>query len=202
MEETVYAFQEQYDLVVCGGGVGGVAAAIEAARAGLRTALVEKTIFLGGLATTGMINIYLPLCDGKGRQATFGIAEELLHLSIRYGPGDVPAWREARRDPGAGRFRVTFAPAAFILALDEATEKAGVDLWLDTLACTPVMEGNAVAGVEVENKSGRGLLRARCVVDATGDADLAFRAGAPCEDEGNYLAMWAMGRLFAKRQAQ
>ena len=83
-----------YDLIVAGGGVAGVAAALEAARAGLRVALVEKTIITGGLATAGLVNIYLPLCDGCGHQVTFGIAEELLQLSLRYGPGNVPAdWR-------------------------------------------------------------------------------------------------------------
>ena len=61
-------FQSRYDLVVAGGGVAGVAAALAGARRGLRTALVEKTVWFGGLATTGLIYIYLPLCDGNGTQ--------------------------------------------------------------------------------------------------------------------------------------
>ncbi|HAH86374.1 MAG TPA: FAD-dependent oxidoreductase, partial [Armatimonadetes bacterium] len=56
-------FDKEYDVLVAGGGVAGVAAALESARAGLKTALIEKTITPGGLATTGLINIYLPLCD-------------------------------------------------------------------------------------------------------------------------------------------
>ena len=129
---------------------------------GLRTALIEKTVLIGGLATTGLINIYLPLCDGRGRQVTFGIAEELLHLSIKYGPGDVPAgWREPGEHAERGRYRVAFSPASFVLAMDEALEAAGVTLWLDTLVCRSVMEGERIVGLEVENKSGRGLLPAR-----------------------------------------
>jgi len=125
------------------------------ARAGLKTALVEKTVLVGGLATTGLINIYLPLCDGCGRQVIHGIAEELLHLSLKYGPGDVPAgWRGDAPKEEARRYRVIFSPASFVLALDEALAHAGVDLWLDTLVCAAVMEGARVAGVEVENKSG------------------------------------------------
>ncbi len=181
-------FEKTYDVVVAGGGVAGVAAALEAARAGVRTALVEKTIQAGGLATSGLINIYLPLCDGCGRQVTFGIAEELLHLSIRYGPGDVPPdWSE-----GTARYQTPFSPASFALALDEALADAGVDVWLDTLMCLPVMEGSRVTGLEVENKSGRGALRAGCLVDATGDADVVWRAGGACEEGDNWLSVWAM----------
>ncbi|NQT53761.1 FAD-dependent oxidoreductase [bacterium] len=185
-------FERTVDVLVAGAGVAGVAAALEAARNGLRTALVEKTILVGGLATTGLVNIYLPLCDGNGTQVTHGIAEELLHLSIKYGPGDVPAgWNRGRNNPERGRYRVVFAPASFILALDEVLVAAGVELWLDTCACAPVLEGDRVVGLEVENKSGRGVLRAGCVVDATGDADVAFRAGAACAEGENWPSIWA-----------
>ena len=187
------SFEESFDVIVCGGGVAGVAAALEAARAGLRTALLEKTILPGGLATSGLINVYLPLCDGNGRQVTFGIAEELLRLSLRYGPGEVPAWREARGGVECARFQAVFSPASFALALDEALVSAGVEIRFDTLACSPVMDGSRVVGVEAETKAGRGLLRAGCVVDATGDADIAYRAGAPCTEGRNTLAMWALG---------
>ena len=76
---------EQYDVAVCGGGIAGIAAALAAAREGKKVVLIEKQFMLGGLATAGLITIYLPLCDGKGRQVSFGLAEELLRLSITYG---------------------------------------------------------------------------------------------------------------------
>lgn len=193
-------FEKTYDVLVAGGGVAGVAAALEAARAGLRTALVEKTILLGGLATTGLVNIYLPLCDGRGKQVTFGIAEELLHLSLKYGPGNIPPdWNSG----GERKRRLTgvFSPASFVLALDEVLEQAGVDVWLDTLICRPSMEGRRVTGLEVENKSGRGWLKAGCVVDATGDGDVAFRAGAPCAEGDNWLTMWALQASLEKARA-
>lgn len=189
-------FEKDFDVLIAGAGVAGIAAALECARAGLHTALVEKTVLVGGLATTGLINIYLPLCDGLGHQVTYGIAEELLHLSIKYGPGDVPdGWRT-----GHGRYQTPFSPASFVLALDEALEDAGVELWLDTLFCQPVMDGERIVGLEVENKSGRGVLRACCVIDATGDADVAYRAGAPCAESDNWLSLWAIQASYTKAQ--
>lgn len=186
-------FDRTYDVLVAGAGVAGVAAAVASARSGLRTALVEKTVLVGGLATAGLIYGYTPLCDGVGHQVTYGIAQELLHLSIKYGPGGVPAnWRSPDPQDWGCRYKTSFSPAAFVLALDELLAGAGVELWLDTLVCLPVMEGDRVRGLEVENKSGRGVLRARCLVDATGDADVAYRAGAPCEEADNWLSLWAL----------
>jgi hypothetical protein len=188
-----WAFEKTCDVLVCGAGIAGVAAALEAARSGMDTLLVEKTIFPGGLATTGLVNIYLPICDGNGRQVSFGLAEELLHLCTVYGPGREPAdWRDLRQAIEPRRYRVAFSPASYILALDEVLEQAGVRLLFDALACAPVMENRCVAGVAIENKSGRGVIRAHCVVDATGDADIAFRAGVPCVQGPNRLSIWAI----------
>jgi len=131
---------------------------------------------------------------------TFVIAEELVFWSIKYGPGDVPTdWAKTtggqqgdtvtRLYPEAAlgkRYMTPFCPAAFALGLDEAMEASGAELWLDTLACLPILEGRRVAGVEVENKSGRIALRAGVVIDGTGDADIAARAGAPCEELGSF----------------
>src|SRR4030042_1875939 len=128
-----------YDVLVCGGGIAGVAAALEAARSGRRTALLEKTILLGGLATAGLIWAYPPLYDANGAKVTAGLAEELLELACRYGPGGT--------DPSRlGVDWTIFSPAAFVLALDEALVGAGVGIWLDTLVCQPVMEGDCVRG--------------------------------------------------------
>jgi len=190
--------EKTYDVAVIGGGVAGVAAALQCARDGLKTALVEKTVLFGGMATTGLVPIYMPLCDGNGRQVTFGIAEELLIASIKYGRGHIPArWGGASAgESGAEelydeadlgkRYMTPFNPWSFALALDEVLEASGADLWLDTLACLPILEGGELAGVEVENKSGRIALRAGCVIDATGDADIAARAGAACEEFGSF----------------
>ena len=79
----------EYDVVVVGGGVAGVSAALAAKRSGAeKVLLIEKQFMLGGLATLGIITVYLPICDGEGKQVSFGIAEELLHLSVKHGYED------------------------------------------------------------------------------------------------------------------
>ena len=113
-------FTVSYDVAVVGGGVAGIAAAIQSARSGKKTVLIEKTILLGGLATSGLVYIYLPLCDGNGHQATHGICEELLRNSIQYGPGEIPEnWRQEKNAPERKRLMCRFSPASFMLSLEE-----------------------------------------------------------------------------------
>jgi hypothetical protein len=148
----------EYDVIVAGGGVA----------------------ILGGLATAGHIAIYLPLCDGMGNKVIGGIAEELLLESIRYGGGNLPPEWEGRpnRVDTQKRYKTEFNAPAFVLALDRFIGEARVDLLLDTVFCTPVMEEGHCKAVIVENKSGRQAYLCRAVVDATGDADVLTRAGA------------------------
>lgn len=186
-------FDVKYDVAVIGGGIAGVAAALQAARSGKKTVLVEKTILLGGLATSGLVYIYLPLCDGNGHQVTFGLCEELIRKSIQYGPGKIPEhWQDGKNAREEERFRCIFSPAAFMLALDEAVQEAGIDVWFDTLVCGAEVNGNRLTGAIVENESGRGVIHAKRFVDASGSSILARRAGVPCLDENNYLSIWAI----------
>ena len=83
------------DVIVVGGGIAGVAAAVAAARQGADVMILEKTALFGGLATNGLISWYEPLCDGQGTQLMYGLPEELLRLSVRYGPDTLPAiWKD------------------------------------------------------------------------------------------------------------
>lgn len=186
-------FEKTYDVAVIGGGIAGIAAALQSVRSGMKTILIEKTILPGGLATTGLVYIFLPLCDGFGRQVTFGITEELIRASFQYGPGAIPEkWHQGVNAPENERFRSIFSPAAFMLALDELLENAGVDIWFDTLLCDTEMNGEKITAAIVENKSGRGRIKARCFIDASGDCSLARLAAIPCHDEYNFLSMWAI----------
>ena len=86
--------REAYDVIAAGGGVAGAAAALAAARAGKRTLLLEKATALGGLATIGLINFFVPMCNGRGRQIIFGMAEEFLQLARKHGYDDLPeVWK-------------------------------------------------------------------------------------------------------------
>ena len=88
------------DCLIAGGGFAGISAALAAARQGAKVVLVEKAFILGGLGTAGIVTIYLPLCDGNGRQVSFGIAEELFRLSIEHGAEDryPDAWLEQGKE--------------------------------------------------------------------------------------------------------
>ncbi len=185
------SFEKEYEIVVAGGGIAGVAAAVEAARRGCRTALIEKTVILGGLATAGLIDFYQALCDGNGRQVTFGLAEELLHRSILYGPGDVPpGWRGENNAPEERRYTTLFSPASLVMALDEILQQTGVEVWFDTLICDVEQTDSRLTGIVVENESGRGMIRAGEFIDASGSALLFRRCGAACHDADNVPSLW------------
>ncbi len=156
---------------------------------------------LGGLATLGFIAYYLPLCDGRGKKVSGGIAEELLHLSIKYGYSTLaPEWKDGKGIGTKKRYTSMFSPPEFIYALDELMIAEGVDILFDTIFCRPVMKGNTCQSVIVENKSGRTAYRAKMFVDASGDADLIYRAGAKCVEEKNYLAYWFYNTNLKKMQ--
>lgn len=185
-----------YDVAVCGGGFGGISAALAAARMGKRVLLMEKEYILGGLGTAGIVTIYLPLCDGMGRQVSFGIAEELLRLSILHGAeARYPAnWLDGvgsrtEKDP---RFEVQYNPQVFAVLAEKLLQEAGVEILYGTYVTAVKAEKDKLTHLIAENKSGRQAYRVGSVVDATGDCDIANFAKAPTETfkQGNVLAAW------------
>ena len=197
-------YSKKYEVVVAGGGIAGIAAALAAARNGAKVALIEKTILLGGLATTGLIYVYLPICDGNGTQVNFGICEELLKMSLKYGPGMVPSdWRQRRNATEQQRYRCLFSPASLALALDEALSTAAVDVWLDTLVCDVELDAHQrLRSILVENTSGRGKIKADIFIDATGDATVARRAGVPVDVCDNWLSVWSLEYQLGQKQGE
>ena len=99
IETREVTYKGEYDIIIAGGGIAGVAAALAARRLGSKVLLIEKSVMLGGLATLGLISWYEPLCDGDGRHIIKGISEELLLLSIQYGP-DIACSLEDRQERG------------------------------------------------------------------------------------------------------
>jgi hypothetical protein len=183
-----------YDVIVVGGGVAGVAAALAAARNNAKVLLLEKQAVLGGLATAGHVVYYDPICDGMGHKIYSGITEELFNVSIKYGYSTLPdEWRGGpwKVDNSSERYQTVFNGPAFVMALDELVLGAGIDILLDTVFCDVEMEDGLCKAVIVENKSGRQAYRCKAVVDASGDADVLYRAGAPCSEGDNHVTYWA-----------
>lgn len=186
-EKPIY--KRKYDVIVVGGGIAGIAAAVSASREGASVLLIEKSINLGGLATNGLISWYEPLCDGKGNQIIYGIAEELIQLSVKYCFDNLPPkWGgNSKTREENQRYSTFFSPTVFSIVLEQYVIEEGVDLRLDTLATYPVMEENVCCGIVVESVSGREFFEAGAVVDATGDATVMYRAGVPTVNGKNYM---------------
>ncbi len=191
-----------YDVVVVGGGIAGVSAALAAARAGAKVCLLEKFCAVGGLATIGNVVIYLPLCDGKGHQVSGGICEELIKLSVDDEPkerpglriGPVPAcWAKGgdAEERKKHRYQTGFNPVTFMYKLERLLLKNHVKIYYDTRFCTVLKEGNAIKAVVVESKGGRQALLTQAVVDASGDADVVYAAGDKTVSiGGNVRSCW------------
>ncbi len=195
---------ENYDTVVVGGGVAGVSAALASARNGAKTLLIERTYMLGGLGTAGLVTIYLPICDGMGRQVSFGIAEELLRLSAEY--GYEPNFRADGRHTGRAwleeghsieekkkdRFDVQYNGCVFAILCEQLLIENGVDILYGTTVCSADVKEDRITAVITENKSGRQAFTGKNFIDASGDADLALQAGAQTAEfqQGNVLASW------------
>jgi ribulose 1,5-bisphosphate synthetase/thiazole synthase len=192
-EITVTA--EKYDVIVAGGGISGISAALAAARNGAKVLLVEKQCLLGGLATLGLITIYLPLCDGEGNQVIYGIGEELLRLSVKYGvEARYPkAWLEngSVEEKKNQRFMVQYNPHIFAIAVEQLLKSEGVEFLYDTRICDVEMQEKRIKTVIVENIEGRSAIMTKSVVDATGDAAICQFSGAKTEIyKENKLANW------------
>lgn len=186
------------DVLVCGGGIAGIASALAAARSGKRVILTERVFLLGGLATAGLVTIYLPLCDGYGRQVSYGLAEELLRLSVSvYNDHALGAcWLEdggkEHQNENTPRFEVNFNPHIFAISAEQALLDAGVKLLYGTTAVGAVRDGDKLSAVIFENKSGRFAIQAKSFIDASGDADIGFFSKTPTQTfaQGNVLAAW------------
>jgi hypothetical protein len=166
-EERKTPILGEYDVIVAGGGPAGFGAAVAAGRSGAKTLLIERFNCLGGMWTSGLVN---PLFDYENKG---GIVQELVDRINSLGMNTL-----------SGPEMYTFDFETMKLLLDRMVLGAGVKMLLHTFIVDVVMEGDTICGVIVENKGGRGVYKAKIVIDCTGDGDVAARAGAP----------WNMGR--------
>lgn len=157
-----------YDVVVCGGGPAGFGAALAAAREGASTLLVERLAHLGGMHTAaGVLN----WCDTPGGP----LFDELYTRMADAGFAHYRMDHEKFVPPGRAQMDTEFSKALMMQMLLEA----GVEpLLLTHVDCT-LIEAGRITGIEVVNKSGRMIIHARTVIDATADADIAADIGVP-----------------------
>lgn len=172
------------DVLVVGGGPAGLAAAVAAARNEADVLLVERFGYLGGTATAGLmacINGFRNQVEPDDTQTVRGIAEEIvLALKRMQGLGTSPYPQKSYpTEPGELEYSYAVDVEKFKYVTLKLCAEAGVDILFHTWFCDAIVEDDAVRGAVVENKSGRQALRAEVTIDATGDADVSARAGAP-----------------------
>lgn len=204
------------DVLVVGGGAAGISAAVAAARQGADVALAERSGYLGGLASGGLIVLLLTLDDGNGRQVVAGQCQELVERldgrgacfyppPQQWGAADDALVEQYRRwglvwgsGPHRVRYSVAYDPEEFKFVANTWVAEAGVRLMLHRWASDVVFElerphgrpAGRVSHVVFTSKAGPQAVRAAQVVDATGDGDVFALAGESFEKEQVHPWLW------------
>ncbi|GGH63530.1 hypothetical protein GCM10008014_41030 [Paenibacillus silvae] len=174
MGEHKHLKRETADVVVVGGGPAGIAAAIAAGRQGARVVLVERYGFVGGMSTAAMVYPWMTFHTEQGEQVIRGIAQEIVDRLQACGgsPGHL-------RDTVGFVHTVTpYDPAVYQVVAAEMLKEAGVRLLLHSFVDGVAVADDRIEAVRVTSKSGQLELQANVFVDASGDADVAYLAGA------------------------
>ena len=180
------------DVLVVGGGPAGVAAALAAARGGARVTLAERMGFLGGAATAMQVPAFCPFSD-REKAIVRGIGWKVMTEMQRRAGRPIPTPDVYQVPQDAARMDWVPIDVEILKSLyDDLCAAAGVEVLFHTFAPEIIREGERITGVLLANKSGLSLARATVFVDATGDADIAARAGCSFEqgdEEGRTQGM-------------
>ncbi len=179
LDYTQLPLVDSAEVVVVGSGSAGSTAAIASARMGADTLLLERYGFLGGTSTMILDTFYGFYTPGDNtRRVVGGIPWEIAQRLAARG-----MMLERPSSYGAGT-AITYDPETLKVVWEETAEEAGVRLRLHTFCTDVLVESGRITGLIVDGKSGLGVIKAKMFVDATGDADVCFRAGVPFQPAG------------------
>ncbi|OGI00221.1 MAG: hypothetical protein A2Y25_00100 [Candidatus Melainabacteria bacterium GWF2_37_15] len=164
-------YASEYNLIVAGGGLAGVSAAIAAAREGCKVLIIERYSFLGGCATASLVTPMMKNNDSAGNPLNTGLYTEILQKMAQTKnaathPDGNPGW---------------FNPEKMKFVLDDLCAEAGVDILFDTFVVGAEKNNDKIISINCVNKAGFEKYHASFFIDATGDADLAASAGVAFE---------------------
>ena len=186
-----------YDVVVAGGGTGGVFAAIAAARQGVKTALVEWKGYTGGTAVEGgtalhsFYNLYKAFPGVPKKHLVKGIPEELIQRLSREGGTAGHCEMDVYYDYDS--VCTTIDTEIYKRVSLEMLVESGVTLYLNTMVVDAIREADRLTGIVVQSRSGREVIRGRAFVDASGYGDLSAFAGADYTEPNDYAVVNSMG---------
>ena len=182
MTQSCISYQKEipviasYDVVVAGAGPAGWIAAISAARSGCRTALIERSGYLGGTATAGLV---APISGFyfQGRRVIGGISWEFIQRMEAAGAAQIEL----------PRGHISFHPEYYKKIAQEMIAESGVRLYTNTWLADCILEDRRITHILVHSKNGLEAIEARCFIDATGDGDLCHLSQAPMQETGTEL---------------
>lgn len=167
-----------YDVVILGGGTAGAPAGISAARQGAKTLVLEYLHGLGGMMTLGLIGRYW---DGFRGGFSSEVDEGVRGMAPSDHPRQMKDWKNNHLSDWKQEF------------FRQELRKAGGELWFGVLGCGTLVRDGQVTGVVVSTPYGRGIIRAKVIIDSTGSADLAIAAGANYNYTGEHVAVQGAG---------
>jgi len=176
---------KEYDVVVCGGGPAGIAAALASSINGASTLLIDSQGQFGGMCTSGLVSHWLGGRANNGSWVVGGIFKELAERAAQEGIAKIPevpvdgtysphGWNRGQLAVG-----IPFDPFRMMVFFDRVLKESTCDILLDTHFVDVVHENGEIKNIVIYNKSGLQAVNGRVFIDATGDADIAAKAGSP-----------------------